>query len=73
MDNEKILKDNLIIGHYKTMAIIESESGALYYIENADELTAPIGTVPDEELIQQITDLEQSEQKEIQFIFGGRG
>ena len=34
---EQRYPDNLVIGHYKGMAIVENEFGTLFYIEDMDE------------------------------------
>ncbi|NSD68962.1 hypothetical protein [Dorea longicatena] len=61
---EVIHKDNLVIGYYIDKAIVSDEYGRLYYIE-CDENEAPIGTVADEDMLEDIDNLSEHEREYI--------
>ena len=70
---EQRYPDNLVIGHYKGMAIVENEFGTLFYIEDMDEGMAPAGTVVEDGLMESIQNLREVDRDAILRAFGGRG
>lgn len=69
---EQRYPDNLVIGHYKVMAIVENEFGTLFYIEDMDEGMAPAGTVVEDGLMESIQNLREVDRDAILRAFGGR-
>lgn len=69
---EQRYPDNLVIGHYKGMAIVENEFGTLFYIEDMDEGMAPAGTVVEDGLMESIQNLREVDRDAILRAFGGR-
>lgn len=69
---EQRYPDNLVIGHYKGMAIVENEFGTLFYIEDMDEGMAPAGTVVEDGLMESIQNLREVDGDAILRAFGGR-
>lgn len=68
---EQRYPDNLVIGHYKGMAIVENEFGTLFYIEDMDEGMAPAGTVVEDGLMESIQNLRKVDRDAILRAFGG--
>ena len=66
---EQRYPDNLVIGHYKGMAIVENELGTLFYIED-DEGMAPAGTVVEDGLMEPIQNLREVDRDAILRAFG---
>ena len=69
---EQRYPDNLVIGLYKGMAIVENEFGTLFYIEDMDEGMAPAGTVVEDGLMESIQNLRKVDRDAILRAFGGR-
>ena len=67
---EQRYPDNLVIGHYKGMAIVENEFGTLFYIEDMDEGMAPAGTVVEDGLMESIQNLRKVDRDAILRAFG---
>lgn len=68
---ERIHNDNLVVGHYKGMAIIKNEIGRLFYMI-CESNEAPIGTIVDEDALESILALPEYERNYIYRIFGSK-